>query len=349
MIFDPDPGPRRRPRFQPTPTDHFYRPPTPAMTPTEFWFEPTPPPRRRRRWLPPPEQTFLRLPSAIAATTSAMWMEQPYPVIRRRRTAIRPTLHENWMIAFPVQGGPITAVTITNPGSGYTAFPLVIVTDLGGTGHGAIIVVTALDANGGVAAVEIVNGGENYTYPIITFVRVTGAGGGATGSASISPQPPQPPAVVPTVVQTIYATVASRFQPAFDGASPGVLVPPGDQLIVGDSAGRPVVARSGTAGDGNPAGVNVVFNLAPALGLALRIDRCTTWLSEATGLDFDPASRLYGDPAVITMLGRRGQGVRQTLSGLVPEAQYVLVLSVGTTDGNSRTFIAAFAAAWNGG
>ena len=71
----------------------------------------------------------------------------------------------------------LTAVTVTAPGTGYTAAPTVTVTGGNGTGATAHAV---LNAQGGVASVIIDNPGTGYTAaPAIAFT-----GGGGTGAAA---------------------------------------------------------------------------------------------------------------------------------------------------------------------
>lgn len=78
----------------------------------------------------------------------------------------------------------VTFVRVLNGGSGYTAAPLVHFdnTDTGGTGATALAEIS----NGVVVAVRITNGGVNYTSaPAVTFSG-GGGGGGAAAIASIS-------------------------------------------------------------------------------------------------------------------------------------------------------------------
>jgi hypothetical protein len=70
--------------------------------------------------------------------------------------------------------GPISGVTLTNPGAGYTSAPTVAI-----TGNGTGATATATVANGIVTGVTITNGGSGYTSATVTF-----SGGGATTQAA---------------------------------------------------------------------------------------------------------------------------------------------------------------------
>ena len=73
----------------------------------------------------------------------------------------------------------VNAVTVTQPGSGYTTAPTVSLT--GGGGSGASAVATA---SGFVSAIAVNAGGVNYTAPLT--VNITGGGGaGATATATM--------------------------------------------------------------------------------------------------------------------------------------------------------------------
>src|SRR5512139_3603188 len=74
----------------------------------------------------------------------------------------------------PVSGA-ITALTVTNPGSGYTSAPAVNITGLG-NGASATAVV---DYSGVVTAITVSPGGAGYTAPAVSIT-----GGGATTDAT---------------------------------------------------------------------------------------------------------------------------------------------------------------------
>ncbi len=79
-----------------------------------------------------------------------------------------------------VSGGAVTAIEVTNPGSGYS-YPLVQFNGGGGGGASASVTV----ANGAIAGVKVGAAGAGYTAP--PQVSVSGGGGsGATLSATLS-------------------------------------------------------------------------------------------------------------------------------------------------------------------
>lgn len=150
--------------------------------------------------------------------------------------------------------------------------------------------------------------------------------------------PPAPPPTPPAIVQTLYASVASYFQPAYGGQPDAYLPPSAQQMIVGDLPGRMTVARA-------VVGVRLIFNLSPPLGATRQINRASMTLRENTGIDIDPASRMFGAPTLAASNGRPAQAAVQILSNLVVSGVYVATLSVGLTDGSTQTFVAAFYAA----
>ena len=76
----------------------------------------------------------------------------------------------------PMPKGNITAITVTNGGTGYSANPVVAITDVYGTGTGATA--TATVVGGVITAISIDPGasGSGYTAPIITITDTTGHG-----------------------------------------------------------------------------------------------------------------------------------------------------------------------------
>ncbi len=77
-------------------------------------------------------------------------------------------------------GGQVTSFTITNPGAGYTAPPVVTLTG-GGGGSGASVV-AVLTATGSVASITILQGGSGYTSnPTVTLSAPLLGGVGTTG------------------------------------------------------------------------------------------------------------------------------------------------------------------------
>jgi len=87
-----------------------------------------------------------------------------------------------------ISSGQITNITITNPGSGYTSAPTVVITGGGCSGATAT---ASIDANSGtISSVSITNPGSGcVSAPIITFV----GGGGAGVVVSVSSNPQVPP------------------------------------------------------------------------------------------------------------------------------------------------------------
>ena len=77
-------------------------------------------------------------------------------------------------------GGSIDSITITNPGSNYTAAPLVQVTDNGSGPVSAGVFTAEFDSNTGtVTGINVVDGGVGYQFPVITLI-----GGGGTSAAA---------------------------------------------------------------------------------------------------------------------------------------------------------------------
>jgi hypothetical protein len=72
----------------------------------------------------------------------------------------RATANSSATATATASGGGVSAVTVTNPGSGYTAAPDVVI--YGGRGTGATATAT-LNASGGVASVTVTNPGTGYT------------------------------------------------------------------------------------------------------------------------------------------------------------------------------------------
>ena len=81
-------------------------------------------------------------------------------------------------------GGSIASIAVTDGGSGYTAAPIVSVTDSGSGPLEAGEFTAEIDGAGNVTAVNVVSGGVGYQFPQVTFVG--GGGSNATATATLS-------------------------------------------------------------------------------------------------------------------------------------------------------------------
>ena len=79
-----------------------------------------------------------------------------------------------------VTGGAVTAITLTNPGLGYTATPTVTISGGGGTGATA----TAQRVGNELSGITVTAGGSGYTSPTVSFTGGTGTG--AAGTVSVT-------------------------------------------------------------------------------------------------------------------------------------------------------------------
>ena len=82
--------------------------------------------------------------------------------------------------AATVTAGVVTAIVITNPGTGYTTAPAVSITGGGGTGATA----TATLVNKELSAIAVTTGGTGYTSASVAFSG--GTGSGAAGTVSVT-------------------------------------------------------------------------------------------------------------------------------------------------------------------
>ncbi len=76
--------------------------------------------------------------------------------------------------------GVVTAITITNPGTGYTSTPTVAIS--GGGGSGATATATLVGTE--LSAIAVTLGGSGYTSPTVAFSG--GTGSGAAGAVSVT-------------------------------------------------------------------------------------------------------------------------------------------------------------------
>ena len=80
-------------------------------------------------------------------------------------------------------GASIFSITVTNPGTNYTAPPVVQVTDNGSGPTVAGTFQAEFDSNTGtVTAINVISGGSGYQFPVVTLV-----GGGGNDDATASP------------------------------------------------------------------------------------------------------------------------------------------------------------------
>ena len=96
------------------------------------------------------------------------------------------------IVAVPIPpnqpNGVVTAINITEGGSGYTDVPTVTITQPPSTGTQATATATLKD--GVVTAINITEGGSGYTdVPTVTIAQAPGTGTQATATATLAPNP----------------------------------------------------------------------------------------------------------------------------------------------------------------
>jgi FtsP/CotA-like multicopper oxidase with cupredoxin domain len=90
--------------------------------------------------------------------------------------------YANWAYS-PLPTGSVTGITVTAPGTGYTA-PAVEVTDFYGAGTGVVATVT-LDPAGAITGITLSSGGSGFTLgstPVVTITDTVGTGAAATAT-----------------------------------------------------------------------------------------------------------------------------------------------------------------------
>ena len=80
----------------------------------------------------------------------------------------------------PLPAGSVVAITVTSGGSGYTAAPIVNITDPSGTGATA----TATVVGGSVTGITVTSGGSGYIMPQVA-IAPPGVGTDATATATV--------------------------------------------------------------------------------------------------------------------------------------------------------------------
>ena len=84
----------------------------------------------------------------------------------------------------PMPVGPIGSITLENGGSGYSATPVVAITDVDGTSSDAAA--TATVVGGIITAITLDNAGSGYTAPVVTITDSTGTGAVATAALDLN-------------------------------------------------------------------------------------------------------------------------------------------------------------------
>jgi len=86
----------------------------------------------------------------------------------------------NWAYS-SLPRGPVAVITLTSGGTGYSATPVVTISDVYGTGSGASAA-TATVVGGVITAITGGLGGSNYSAPIVTITDATGVDATATAT-----------------------------------------------------------------------------------------------------------------------------------------------------------------------
>jgi hypothetical protein len=185
------------------------------------------------------------------------------------------------------QAGEVTAVNVTNAGSGYTSAPAVTLT--GGAGSGATAVASLSPF--GVGSATVTAGGTGYTAA--PTVSISGGGGsGATATATVS-------AGAVTAITITDAGTGYTSQPtiSFDGVGTGAaatanLTATVDNVTITDAGtgytSAPTVAFSGGGGTG--AAATAVISVGPQVGLTNATFNAQPDILDLTVTDLSSAS-----------------------------------------------------------
>ena len=122
-----------------------------------------------------------------------------------------PPLHLN-----PFADSTITFIEVTAGGTGYAKSDTVTVSGGGGSGFVGYPVV---DASGTILSVVIINGGEGYSSPVVTFN--TSGGSGATATATVGAASGNNPAVYKKFQQRGVYAGTNNFPMTIWGSKPG--------------------------------------------------------------------------------------------------------------------------------
>ena len=117
--------------------------------------------------------------SGTGGMTSSQWYNTQFLILDPNKG------YFTWDGNNTVSVGSVGVIAITNPGSGYTTAPTVVISAPNQTGGVQANAVTALVSGGNtVGSIQLVNGGSGYTTA--SNITVTLSGGGGTGAQAIA-------------------------------------------------------------------------------------------------------------------------------------------------------------------
>ena len=151
--------------------------------------------------------------------------------------------------------GTITAVTVTNQGTGYTCPPSVTIGSTYGSGAAAHTAFTP--SAGYLSSITLVDGGTNYFSPVIT---INGNGTGATAEATIDPYTGAITGITLTNPGTGYTSATVDIS---DGGGTGSGA---SATAAVSSAVISVIVDNGGSGYRTPGGIRKFVNRLPGLG-----------------------------------------------------------------------------------